>query len=297
MPQEYYAQNNFGKLAHDQEFKRWLESKGYGSISSRLSECRWVQRHGKVKLDDEFKRDRCDALLARLEHTSSHPSELARFVGSSKADANPYTNLNSYRNAVALYTKFMQSQEFEAKVTTPTEQKRDSNRPAPRITGLQQAETLPASEIGLLWKGYMKSLELITEALGRTSNIVGEYAERIVAQCLGGKLLGPSHKSADIRLPDGTLVQVKSRVPRQGEVTSLSVIRSWNFDYLAVVLFDTDGSVYRAIMIPKDIARKFAKPNKHQNGDCISTTREFLYCRDAIDLTDKVSAIVEGNAA
>jgi hypothetical protein len=34
-----------------------------------------------------------------------------------------------------------------------------------------------------LWLDYMRSLDTITMAIGRSSNVVGEFAEKIVAHC------------------------------------------------------------------------------------------------------------------
>jgi hypothetical protein len=65
-----------------------------------------------------------------------------------------------------------------------------------------------------LWNDYNIIANKLSQALGRTSNIVGEYAEYLTAQYYNGELLASSHKSADVEvLQDGKqiLYQVKAR--------------------------------------------------------------------------------------
>ena len=147
--------------------------------------------------------------------------------------------------------------------------------------------------ISQLWKKYNNSANDLKKSLGRTSNLVGEYAEYIGNKYLKGKLLSASNASADIELPNGDLYQVKSRKIKNGLTVQLSIIRSWDFDYLLVVLFDDNGSVIKGLICPSSTAKKFAKANKHQNGWVITTTTEFLYDIDNIDITDKLKEINE----
>ena len=88
------------------------------------------------------------------------------------------------------------------------------------------------NEIADLWKEYNISTELLKQKLGRTSNLLGEYAEYLVNEHLKGELLTASNASADIRTPNGEFYQVKSRRITGSLTTQLSIIRSWNFDYL-----------------------------------------------------------------
>ena len=62
-----------------------------------------------------------------------------------------------------------------------------------------------------LWLKFNEYSNKLTAALGRTSNIVGEYAEYLAHKHYGGRLLEISGTSADIESLDGTLYQVKSR--------------------------------------------------------------------------------------
>ena len=87
-----------------------------------------------------------------------------------------------------------------------------------------------------LWKQYNEVSERLSEALGRTHNHVGDYAEHLINMYLNGSLLNISNESADIE-KDGKLYQVKARKLNKGTTTKLGVIRSWKFDYLAVIIF------------------------------------------------------------
>ena len=65
----------------------------------------------------------------------------------------------------------------------------------------------------------------------------GDIAEAIAAEAFGGTLLDQSAKGADVKLPDGKLLQVKS-VTDYGKATQTSAIRSTDFDQLLLVVFD-----------------------------------------------------------
>ncbi|MDD4490692.1 MAG: hypothetical protein PHD30_09370 [Paludibacter sp.] len=144
------------------------------------------------------------------------------------------------------------------------------------------------NEITDLWKEYNTSSKRLKEKLGRTSNFVGEYAEYLVNKYLKGELLTASHASADIKAPNGDLHQVKSRKIINGLTTQLGIIRSWNFDFLTIILFDDNGSVIKGLIYPKSIAKKYAVENEHQNGWVISTTNEFLNDGNKLDITQKI---------
>ena len=148
-------------------------------------------------------------------------------------------------------------------------------------------------KIPKLWKKYNNSANDLKKSLGRTSNLVGEYAEYIANKYLNGKLLSASNASADIELPNGDLYQVKSRKINRGLTEQLSIIRSWDFDYLLVVLFDDNGLILKGLICPSSTAKKYAKANKHQNGWVLTTTSEFLNDTNNNDVTDKLKEINE----
>jgi hypothetical protein len=147
------------------------------------------------------------------------------------------------------------------------------------------------SEIVELWKSFNASAELLKEELGRTSNLVGEYAEYLINEHVKGVLLKASNASADIKGEDDKLYQVKARKISTTITTQLSIIRSWNFDYLAVILFNKHGNVLKAIISPKEVSENYAIKNNHQNGWVITTTKEFLNDSRNIDITIEVGKL------
>ena len=79
-----------------------------------------------------------------------------------------------------------------------------SERPGPAPASRPRPLMAPSGiALTKLWLDYMRSLDTITMAIGRSSNVVGEFAEEIVAAMYGGELLPPSSTSADVEPPDG----------------------------------------------------------------------------------------------
>ena len=133
--------------------------------------------------------------------------------------------------------------------------------------------------IQILWENYNNAANSLQELLGRTSNIVGEYAEYLTAQYYQGELLPASHKSADVKIIKNDiqiLYQVKARKLNSLTTSQLGIIRSWNFDYLIVIIFGWHGNILKALEVPIDVAKEYAKKNNHQNGWVITTTQDFL---------------------
>jgi len=145
-------------------------------------------------------------------------------------------------------------------------------------------------EVKDLWLKFNEYSNKLAAALGRTSNIVGEYAEHLAYQYYGGKLLDISGSSADIKSEDGKLYQVKSRKIKGTPSTQLNVIRSWDFDYLVVILFDASGAVTKALEVPVDIAKEYGVANSHQNGWVITTSQKFLKDSRSKDITVPLGA-------
>jgi hypothetical protein len=142
-----------------------------------------------------------------------------------------------------------------------------------------------------LWRKFNVTANELSIALGRTKNIVGEYAEHLANLYYQGTLLKVSGASADIEMPDGTRYQVKSRKISGSPTTQLNVIRSWDFDFLVVILFDEIGDVYRAIELPMLVAREYAKESARQGGGIITTSRVFLCDTRGKDITKALSKL------
>ena len=152
-----------------------------------------------------------------------------------------------------------------------------------------------------LWRSYNTSSKLPKENLKRTSNLVGEYAEFLIKEYTNGKLWPASKKGVDVKGKDKKLYQVKSRKMKQISSTQLGIIRSWEFDYLTIILFDESGGVLKALQCkeadvnPETDAKKYAKPNKHQNGWVITTTKKFLNDDRYTDITKEIEKINTGS--
>jgi len=143
-----------------------------------------------------------------------------------------------------------------------------------------------------LWIDYNTAACELQNVLGRTANIVGEFAEQLACKVYEGTLLNASKASADFVADDNVLYQVKSRRLDALCSTQLNVIRSWDFDYLIVVLFNSSGGILKGLEYPMLVAKEYAKANSHQNGWVITTSQAFLNDARAIDITDKLSCII-----
>ncbi len=120
---------------------------------------------------------------------------------------------------------------------------------------------------------------------------MGEYAEYIALRYYGGSFLKISDSGADIRDKEGRLFQVKARKMEVARSTQLGIIRSWEFDYLVVILFDPEGRIIKALEVPVTVAKEYGVANKHQNGWVITTNREFLQDARSKDISAALSKI------
>lgn len=266
-------------------FREWMEAQDEplkkSTIDARLSNCAWIEKHlcfsnlPYKTLNEAFQDDGLFSIFQFLMFTpnSAHPLQDA-IKGDLKS------NLSTYRTALALFMEYKQGIKHDKRNQSKYEAAAYlNNKPKDSIDDLFKKETKiePGNgQIAGLWKKYMKTKAEIAEALGRSANIEAEISELAASILHGGIQLAKSSKSTDVITPDGTRIQVKSRIPRQGKTTKLGTIRSWDFDILAVVLFNEDGSLINALEMDVEIAKEYAGDDKHVNGKVISTTRAFL---------------------
>lgn len=133
--------------------------------------------------------------------------------------------------------------------------------------------------------------ELRRRGVVRSSNApTGDLAELLVAHALHGELVANSEKSFDLVAPDWNRVQVKSRLvdPKGKGTRQLSPIRSWEFDWLAVVLFRDDYSILRATLIAVANVRSAARQSNHVNGGVVMATDAFLTAEGIVDITAQI---------
>lgn len=249
------------------------------AIAARLSRARRVERILHDDLDRIVSDD--DRTYSALLALKASPSERG----------------GNMQNALRWYYRAVNGRDF-AKLADYHPKKRGVSdiAPAPAAVRRSQKATLVSEpptapehreSISKLWFEFCSAKNRIASALGRSSNVVGELAERVVAEYHGVIPLTVSHPSADVELKDGTLIQVKARMLTDVRTTALSAFRSWNFDVLAVVLFEPDGHIVFGGQIPCADARRHARAVAHVNGWQISTTHEFLSDPAFVDLTEE----------
>lgn len=122
--------------------------------------------------------------------------------------------------------------------------------------------------------------ELRTRGVIRTANSpIGDYAEWLVSKQLGLLLVTNSTSGYDAVDSIGTKYQIKSRrITPRNKSTQLSAIRnlmSRDFDYLIVVVFNSQIEVEKVVKIPHEIINKYAKYRNHVNA-------HILYLRENI---------------
>lgn len=146
--------------------------------------------------------------------------------------------------------------------------------------------------INELWIQYNESSNYLSKALGRTSNIVGEFAEYLALKHYDGFMHEISKSSADFEDLEGRLYQVKSRKLDSIKSCQLGIIRSWNFHFLIVILFGPSGDILKALEVPVDIAKEYGVQNNHQNGWVITTSKKFLNDNRMKDISESLSILI-----
>lgn len=149
-------------------------------------------------------------------------------------------------------------------------------------------ETTSTSELLASYREVLA--ELRRREIVRTGNApTGDYAETLVKVAFNGELAPNSEKSWDVLTPEGEKLQVKSRLlddPTKSKQRQLSPIRSWGFDYLAIVLFDSTYRVWRAVKVPADLVRGTGTHSEWVNGELIIARDSLLDHPQAEDLTE-----------
>jgi hypothetical protein len=112
-----------------------------------------------------------------------------------------------------------------------------------------------------------------------------------------GHLAPVAEKGWDVRAGDGRRLQVKTRVvsdARKPGQRQLGVLRSFDFDALVIVLFDSDYRVWRAVEVSPKTAQALARYRAHVNGHVLHATDRLLSHADANDLTDRFTVVLDG---
>ncbi|PCI44507.1 MAG: hypothetical protein COB41_04145 [Proteobacteria bacterium] len=148
-------------------------------------------------------------------------------------------------------------------------------------------ECISLEDINTLWLSFNEYSNKLVKALGRTNNIVGEYAEYLTLNYYGGKFLKASAASSDIKSSNGKLIQVKARKVSGSSMSGigLSIIRSWDFDFLVTIFFDASGRIKKVLEVPVEVAKEYGVENSHQHGWVITTNNKLLNDTRITDMT------------
>jgi hypothetical protein len=117
----------------------------------------------------------------------------------------------------------------------------------------------------------------------------GDIAEAVAADAFGGTLLHQSAKGADVKLPDGKLLQVKSVTDYGRRKTQTSGIRSTDFDQLLLVVFDPELAIQSACLYTKEQAvGAMSNRSSHTNAHVIRLSSQALSL--GTDVTQKLKS-------
>lgn len=104
-----------------------------------------------------------------------------------------------------------------------------------------------SKDLWILYNLILTSIEKVT----RTKNIVGDYAEDLVAKVYGGKHAPNSQKGYDVLTAEGKRIQVKTTRQSDPKLKgSTSDFHNWDFDILVAIVFNGKGEIVKAVELP-----------------------------------------------
>lgn len=117
---------------------------------------------------------------------------------------------------------------------------------------------------------------------------LGDLAENLVAEALGGTVAENNAKGYDVELPGGPLIQVKGITYSGKDNLVTSAIRSLDFDNVAIVICKPDFSIFEGLLLPKVRVVEVSRFHKALNGYQIKVKQARPV---ALDITDKLRAV------
>lgn len=120
-------------------------------------------------------------------------------------------------------------------------------------------------------KSQLKSRGVI-----RTNNVLGDYAESLVCNSLNLKMESSSTKGIDATGADGKTYQIKARMGSRGTVPTIKSLRSFDFDYLVLIIFNEDYSVKFSGKLSSALAKEWAIHNPRVNGFRLTISKALL---------------------
>jgi len=117
---------------------------------------------------------------------------------------------------------------------------------------------------------------------------LGDVAENLVAEAMGGTVADNNAKGYDVELPGGQLIQVKGITYRGKDNLVTSAIRSLDFDSVAIVICEPDFSVAEGLLVPQDKVVEVSRFHKTFNGYQIKVKKARPV---SLDITEKLRAV------
>jgi hypothetical protein len=157
-----------------------------------------------------------------------------------------------------------------------------ATRQAAQRLRIQGLPTDHLQQFEAYWR-YLPDYELLRSAAERLPSdvrrrvlqpLLAYYAEAAIARALGAKVVGQSQADADLRLPDGRTVQVKTIFldPEKARAPFVQ-FRPDRVDYLALVLVTPDLELTTARLIPSDVLTHFDRPGPRTRDSKLTNLR------------------------
>jgi len=112
--------------------------------------------------------------------------------------------------------------------------------------------------------------------LRSSNNPIADIAEELVAQHYNGRRAIATQAGWDVKTPAGEKLQVKAMRNAGYQRTSLSAIRSQDYDAVVVVIFNEDFNLLSALYIPRAVIEANVAHNSHVNGRIVRLSKRFM---------------------
>lgn len=135
-------------------------------------------------------------------------------------------------------------------------------------------ESLSNYDVINLWAA--SKVELQRREIVRTSNVVGDLAEAIGHEHLGGVRGHFSKTGWDVHTPDGEYVQIKGLWKTSPQRTKLSAIRGSEYDWLLAIVFGPTFDLLGAYRANRGFVERNYRVIERVNGRQPTVTRKFI---------------------
>lgn len=133
----------------------------------------------------------------------------------------------------------------------------------------------------------------VRKIIRSTNNPAGDLAELLFCKTFDWVQEKNSKAGFDAVDPtSGTRYQIKGRRPtpsnKSRELGAIRKIESNEFHYLAAILFNTDFSVYKAVIIPHGVVLECSKLVEHTNASKFLLTDTIIKRPETQDVTEQI---------